>query len=511
MPKAYSYVRFSTPEQSRGDSKRRQMEKADQYAQAHGLDLADDRYMDLGVSAYRGRNRDEGALADFLQAVKDEVVERGSYLLVESMDRISRDKPRKAVRLLEDICESGIVLVTLGDGKVYDTATLDADPMAFMWAFMVAMRANEESETKSKRVREAWSRKKALAAAEGKPMTERIPAWLALVPDRSGFVVIEDRAAIVRRLFREADKGVGQHTIAQRLNRDGVDTFGDGNRKAAMWHRSYVAKILANPAVIGTMTPHVTREFDGKRVRDPLSPIPNYYPAVVPTALFKRVNSRKGIPAPRMRSAVGEVSNVLAGLAACPLCGMTMTRVNKGRKGGKPYLVCTKAKAGAGCDYRQVNLEVLFGAIRHAGPRQLVNEVPSGDSHLDEEQNALQHAWDGLSGAIGNILTEIEQGNASPALRHRLAEYEADLATVEENLKALYDRAKRSSGRAVGKLTENLERTLADPSTSITAINLALRDAFSKCIVDHRSGELRFYWKHADSYTQVPYSLDSGV
>jgi DNA invertase Pin-like site-specific DNA recombinase/predicted RNA-binding Zn-ribbon protein involved in translation (DUF1610 family) len=486
------------------------MEKAERYALEHGLDLVDDSYMDLGVSAYRGRNKDAGALADFLQAVEDGVVEKGSYLLVESMDRISREKPRKATRLLEDICESGIILVTMGDGKVYDISTLDHDPMAFMWAFMVAMRANEESETKAKRVREAWGRKKARAAAEGKPMTMRVPAWLALKTDRTGFDVLDHRAAVVRRVFREADKGIGQHTIANGLNRDGVETFGDGARKAAFWHRSYIAKILGNPAVIGTMIPHETREVGGKKKRDALAPIPNYYPAIVPAAQFNRVNSRKdGNNTPRMRASAGEVSNMLAGLASCPSCGATMTRVNKGRNNGTPYLVCTKAKAGAGCQYRQVNLAEISGAIQHAGSRQLVFEVPSGDEGLDEERTSLQKAWDGVSNAIENILTEIEGGNASAALRRRLSSYEAELASVTERLEAIHERSKRASGRAIGKLVASLEKVLTDPAATVTEINTVLRDAFARCVVDYRAGTLRFFWKHGGAPTEIPYSIET--
>jgi DNA invertase Pin-like site-specific DNA recombinase len=45
------------------------------------------------------------------------LVAPGSYLLVKSLDRLGRNKPRKVVRLLEEICEQGIVLVTLTDGK----------------------------------------------------------------------------------------------------------------------------------------------------------------------------------------------------------------------------------------------------------------------------------------------------------------------------------------------------------------------------------------------------------
>jgi DNA invertase Pin-like site-specific DNA recombinase len=231
-PKAYSYVRFSTPEQERGDSFRRQTALATEWALRNGVDLDDSSYQDLGVSAYSGDNAETGMLGEFREAVRIGVVEQGSYLLIEGLDRLSRDKPRKAVRLLEDICESGIHVVTLADGKVYSTDALDNDPMAFMWAFMVAIRANEESATKSRRVREAWGRKKEAAATDKKPMTKRLPAWLTLSEDRTTIGTIPERVDVIRRIFREALKGTGQHRIAWMLNQEGVSPFGDGERRA---------------------------------------------------------------------------------------------------------------------------------------------------------------------------------------------------------------------------------------------------------------------------------------
>jgi hypothetical protein len=38
-PKAYSYIRFSTPDQEKGDSLRRQEKDAEDYAKKHGLTL----------------------------------------------------------------------------------------------------------------------------------------------------------------------------------------------------------------------------------------------------------------------------------------------------------------------------------------------------------------------------------------------------------------------------------------------------------------------------------------
>ncbi len=69
MTKAYSYLRFSTPEQMKGDSFRRQTELSAKYAEEHDLDLDTAlTFADLGVSAFRGRNVSEGQLGAFLEA-----------------------------------------------------------------------------------------------------------------------------------------------------------------------------------------------------------------------------------------------------------------------------------------------------------------------------------------------------------------------------------------------------------------------------------------------------------
>src|SRR5690242_10265041 len=108
MAKAYSYLRFSTPEQLKGDSFRRQLDAARRYAEQHGLVLDEElTFRDLGVSAFRGRNAESGSLRDFRRAVEDGVVERGSFLLVESFDRISRMDPWAALPVLQEIINAG--------------------------------------------------------------------------------------------------------------------------------------------------------------------------------------------------------------------------------------------------------------------------------------------------------------------------------------------------------------------------------------------------------------------
>lgn len=266
-------------------------------------------------------------LGAFLEAVKLGTVPKGSYLLVESLDRLSRNIPRKAVRVLEDICEAGVTLVTLTDNKVYDLDTIDKDPMAMMMAYVVAIRANEESERKSHRIRSAWTEKR-LNASRKKPMTKLAPGWLELREDRRAYETIPERVEVVKRIFREYLEGRGTHGIADGLNRDRIKPFG----RAAFWHRSYVVKILENPAVIGRFTPHTIEYVEGKRTRKPQDPVEDYFPVVVEPEVFARVQSmREGRRAPVVRSRNSRgVSHLLAGLARCPKCRSSMTRVNKG-------------------------------------------------------------------------------------------------------------------------------------------------------------------------------------
>ncbi|NGM21934.1 recombinase family protein [Roseomonas stagni] len=495
-PRAFSYLRFSTPEQMKGDSFRRQTAAAEQYAARHGLDLDTSlTFQDLGVSAFRGRNAEAGRLADFRQAVEDGLVPPGSYLLVESLDRISRQAARKALGVLGDITEGGVTVVTLNDGRAYDHASLDNDPMSLLLALLTFIRANEESATKAKRLRAAWEGKRLKAA--DKPLTSRIPAWLELDKATGTFRVIPERAAVVRRIFDMLKAGVGQHAIAETFNREGVPTFGDPGtkRKAEMWHRSYIAKIAGSNTVIGTMTPHETDHSTGKKARKPLQPIEDYYPAVVDPETFQAVQAQRTTGrAPIVRGAgAGAIQSIFAGLARCPLCGSTMTRVQKGPKGGAPRLVCTKAKAGAGCQYVSVRADHAEAALLD-NLSFIHGTMPTGEDTLDGAMAEADLKLSVVRDAIGNLVDAIAQG-PSHALSARLRDLEAEAARLEQEARDLARQAAEADPVQVGRRMTDLEAAAAAEPRDPARINALLRQSFDGVVVDYRRGQLRFAWK----------------
>jgi DNA invertase Pin-like site-specific DNA recombinase len=488
-PKAYSYLRFSTPEQSKGDSRRRQTEAAEAYAARHGLVLDTSlTFQDLGVSAYRGKNAETGRLGDFKRAVEDGLVAPGSLLLVESLDRISRQAARKALRVLEDIVEAGVVVVTMNDGRSYTRENLDTDSLTLMLALLTFIRGHEESATKASRLRAAWEGKR--RTATDKPLTSICPAWLRL--DGGRFVVIEDRAAIVRRIFEEAAAGAGLHGIADGLNRDRVPTFGEGKRKAAWWHRSYVAKVVGNHAVVGTMTPHVVSHEGDTKTRKALEPVPAYFPAVVSEDLFQRVQAlRYGDHRAAPKTNAAGVQSMLAGLAECAVCGATMTRVAKGPRGGRPRLVCTASRAGK-CEGPSVALDDVEAALVGAADR-ITSEAPVAGDELQGQLDRMDALMDALQTDAEAALEDWRRDRTEGA-RRRMTDAERGLDAARKERDELVRLRAATNGAGVARRLAELRDALTTEPTDRTRANAALRQVLGAVVVDvaERTATLRW-------------------
>ena len=133
----YSYIRWSSIRQGFGSTLDRQQSIAREVANKHNLALVELK-PEKGVSAFKGKNNQKGStLADFIASVKSGVVERGSWIVVENLDRISREDILKAQRLFMEMLELGITIVTGMDGKVYSGASIINNAMDLMYSIML--------------------------------------------------------------------------------------------------------------------------------------------------------------------------------------------------------------------------------------------------------------------------------------------------------------------------------------------------------------------------------------
>lgn len=415
MPKAYSYLRFSTADQIHGDSYRRQTDLARDWCARTGIPLVEN-YRDLGISAFRGANADKGALKAFLDRVESGVIEGGSYLIVESLDRLSRTDITFALQMFLGLINAGIVVVTLVDQRVYDRERInDGNFTDIIISLTILSRANEESRMKSSRLSAAWANKRERAGEE--KMTAICPTWLRLHSDRKGFDVIPKKAAVVRRIYEMAAEGKGQNLIARTFNREGVPCLGDGVR----WHISTVKKILDSRAVIGEFQPG--KMVSGKRKL--LDPIPDYFPAVVPMDLYATVQRiRRTRPSYRGRGQ----GNPLAGLVFNVVTGNKMIRVSKGARNNWVYLVDVAAQTGA-APYVSWRFEKFLEAVLTSC--EAVTCAPPVPRKQNDDLLAALKRLDEIESQIPRLVEFIASGYSASA-DQKLRQIEKEKAEIEK-------------------------------------------------------------------------------
>ena len=222
MPLAYSYLRFSSPQQATGDSVRRQIQNRENWLAAHpGINLDTTLVMtDAGRSAFKRKEWDTYALARFVECIKSGRVEPGSYLLVENLDRVSRESAGEATELFLSIVNKGIVIVQLSPSAIEFGRPVDMQKL--MYAVMELSRGHSESAIKSDRGRASWARKQREASAH--VVTRKLPGWIRF--DNGKLTLDEPHAETVRRMFTMAKDGYGTTAIAKKLNADCAPVMG---------------------------------------------------------------------------------------------------------------------------------------------------------------------------------------------------------------------------------------------------------------------------------------------
>ena len=501
--KAYSYLRFSSPEQAAGDSLRRQVSLAENYARVHGMELDTSlKLSDLGVSAYRGAHTRLGAFGAFLRAIDEGLVPVGSYLLVESLDRVSRQGAWDAMPIIQQIVNAGVNLVTVKDEKLFSRAGFMSNPFLIFEALFVFVRSHEESETKARRLKAVWGAKRQKAQNGATVLTRRAPAWLEFNEHSGRFEIIEERASTVRRIFSDFVAGKGTERIAQSLNDDNIPTFG----RAAYWGRSYVIKILENPAVIGTLIPHTTEwDSDGRKSREAQTAIANYFPPVISQSDYEDVTAARSKSQQNPKPRATGIQNLFAGLARCSTCGGTMTRTTKGSgpKAGKPYLVCVAAKMRSGCQQPSVRQEVVEAAALN-NIDLLQSLVPSLNRELEIQiEEKSQELLRALT-ELGN-LTEAVANAGSTTLAVAIQQTEARVNETRGEMDRLIQRSVASDPKAQQRRMSQLKAKTSTAPLEVATINSLLRQVFSSVVIDADQCCLRFNWIQGGE-VPVPYS-----
>ena len=344
--KVYSYLRFSDPKQALGSSADRQLAYAQRWAAERDMVLdASLSLRDEGLSAYHQRHVTQGALGTFLRAVDGGLIASGSVLVVEGLDRLSRAEPVLAQAQLAQIIKAGITVVTASDGREYNQASLKAQPMDLVYSLLVMIRAHEESDTKSKRVKAAI-RRQCLAwqagTYRGIIRNGKDPAWVAW--NGTTFELVPDRAQAMRAAIELFLEGNGSQRVMRILIERG---FSPDNLPNAV---STFYKTLQRPDLAGTKT----LQLDGD-----VFELQGYYPPLINDQDYQRLQASNLVRV--KRKGKGEIPGLITGMKIlrCGYCGAAVIGQNTmGRRrkadgtlnDGHRRLICSGNSLGIGCD-----------------------------------------------------------------------------------------------------------------------------------------------------------------
>jgi hypothetical protein len=267
----------------------------------------------------------------------------------------------------------------------------------------------------------------------------------------------------VRQIIGMIKSGLGKGAIAKRLNQQGIPTIGPEKSKRnpansktditnpdRSWYESYIAKIVKNRALIGEFQPH--RMENRKRVPDG-EPVQGYFPRLLSDeefALLQDLISERG------RSSGGNrgrtFANLFTGLARCGYCGSTMVYVDKGedKRGkrnnrGNRYLVCHKAKRGAGCHHVPwvyADFEnAFFKYAKHADFESFVARSNDAETRLPtvRDEIVIERAKRAeLTTKRNRLVDAIADGDTQPrAVLERIAESEVKIASCDARIREL--------------------------------------------------------------------------
>ena len=202
----YGYYRVSSQPQTWGDGERRQDQQLKDLCVRKGWTLSDRCFADRGVSAWKGKNRQEGAFSELLKVAKD-----GDVIAIEDNDRFSRERTVKSLAALEEIVNRGIMVVFLKTGVEVIKENFN-DPAVIIPNFFQSYLANQENEKRAYRIRQAMMARRATIES-GKAVQGRLPAWLAWDKATDKPVIIKEKANLAERIFTYSWKAVHPEVI----------------------------------------------------------------------------------------------------------------------------------------------------------------------------------------------------------------------------------------------------------------------------------------------------------
>ena len=464
MQRFFSYERVSSFRQvTDGKGLDRQASKAEEWCAAQGVELDQELVLvDAGRSAFHGENLEaNAALSVFMQKAEAGELGEKPVLLAESLDRLTRIRPRLALekvalRLINS-CE--VTVVSLFSGKSWSAESVDASSVSLIEMVLEADNAFLYSQKLSERIKASWDQAYKELEAGRLPRGDLfLPPWCKRDGDQ--IKLVPERVKTVQRIF-DAIIDDGHTVIAGRLNADKVPTL----QGKSVWSRAGVKSVLDDVRVLGQVRINYQRYIsakkrerrgeraDNERIFEDLLPIiitPEQM-QLAKTAIAARSNPKNG------QGSYHDVNYIGQGVSRC-VCGAIVgtTTTSSGRKAATRrllrYAKCrhriSHSDGCRGLGYRLESLNAhLLTRLKLGQLQQLMAadttkgvQIKSEQAAISRLQAQLMKAEEAEANAARMFKKALKAGQVDPLFKEAVDESRADAESCKSAFTAAQQR-----------------------------------------------------------------------
>ena len=475
------YARFSNQEQAQGSSKARQLKLCRELIAEKQWQHSDDRILiDEGLSAFSGANRAPGGLLhDFEKQAEAGLFRNGHVLVVEHIDRISRQGHDEVLPFVKKMTQAGVTVAVASGGRVYhayERVTLGA----VIEAVVAAELAREESEKKSNRLKAAQNERIRAAqenAAAGQHISETrtVPGWINVErisklsePPLYRMTLNEERAAILREIFQMTIDGYGTPAIAKILNGRGEPVWNHLERKSNNgWTVGYLTKVVLNRAVMGEYHP-MSRPRGQKETSKGIAVL-NHYPQAIDAVTFAKAHTAR--QARKGASGAWQIThnNLFSGIATCAHCGGRLKQQMSVRKGAMRNHKNGRYPARQSFSYLQCH--------------NAINKVWDEDKNELRCTNRNYVRYEAIEPSILNLAMkfvvvrkDVASEGQQAQLHIEIAERQRFIEDKQKQVDTLVDSFSRTGSPAVERRMLQLETELLEDQAALRELQLGLAD-----------------------------------
>lgn len=367
---------------------------------------------DEAMSGYKGINKIKGSLGSFLKRVKQGEVSKGSVLIIEKMDRFSRNEVDLVIPDFLLLLQSGIEIYSCVDRTHYTLADIRGRNL-LQYAVMAMAMANEYSKSLGERVsRSVDIRIQQAKAGTAINFGPWIPRWIDFKETNGkGTFAFNRHADTIKRICNDYINGKSMYGIAQELVKENVPTLKNGK-----WSQGTIGALLGNHCLIGDV------EISGTYLK-------GYFPPVIAKGDYDKLQAKLRENKQRKGgSKTSHVANLFRNRIICHHCGRVMESRKVMSHGG--YLFTCRSRRVKQCSCRK---SVSVAAIEMDFFLHYMQQTPGEimRANTPEQADKVTEIQAEIAGYDKEISKAMELLSTLP-----LDELKSKLATLEQKRQA---------------------------------------------------------------------------